>query len=269
MNEEDLRKFIEFTKTLLTQLHGNTDYAWFFESYNQEIVNGFFQNGTNATGLDKFQSITESDVGRIKAYLNFVDKKAMNYGKKFYKNIVDDNLKKELIKDFKAMKIALKNEDIVEFGRRLFLQIENIYNYSLSKLNVHDLILSNKDFYSKVPFKWREDAKSFDYDFFKSFYFFDKELKDYSPVELSKVSFNTKSVFLMFHFKFSANKFNLDDICFLRNIGSHRGTLNENEKNKLQSIINDFDKKYSYYHKVLFDVVNGIPNIKYADTLHT
>ncbi len=262
MNEEDLRKFIEFTKTLLTQLYGNNDYKWFFESFNTEIVNRFFPNGTTTNGIDKFQSITESDVGRIKAYLSFIDKKALNYGREFYKDIEENNLKKELIKDFKAMKIALKNEDIVEFGRRLSLQIENIYNYSLFKLNVHDLIHSNKDFYSKVSFKWSERAKSYDYDFSKSFYFFNKELKDYSPVELSKVSFNTKSVFLMFHFKFSVNKFNLDDIYFLRNKGSHRGTLNENEKNKLESIINDFDKNYSYYHKVLFDVVNGIPNIR-------
>lgn len=262
MNEEDLRKFIEFTKTLLTQLQGQNEYAWFFESFNLEIVNSFFQNGANTSGLDKFQSITESDVGRIKAYLSFVDKKALNYGKEFYKDIVEDNLRKELIKDFKAMKIALKNEDIMEFGRRLSLQIENIYNYSLSELNVHELIHSNKDFYSKVPFKWSERAKSYDYDFFKSFYSFNKELKVYSPVELSKVSFNTKSVFLMHYFNYSVNKFNIDDIYFLRNKGSHRGTLNEDEKNKLQSIFNDFDKNYSFYHKVLFDVVNGIKNIR-------
>lgn len=262
MKEEDLRKFIEFTKSLLTQLQGNNDYAWFLESFKIEIVNSFFQNGTNPIGLDKFQSITESDISRIKAYLTFIDKNAIRYGNEFYRDIVEDNLKKELVRDFKAMKIALKNEDIVEFGRRLSLQIENIYNFSLSKLNVHDLINSNKEFYSKVPFKWSERAKSYDYNFFKSFYFFNKEIKDYSPVELSKVSFNTKSVFLMFYFKYEINKFNLDDIYFLRNKGSHRGELTENEKNKLQTIINDFDKKYSYYHKVLFDIVNGIPNIK-------
>jgi hypothetical protein len=103
MNEEDLRKFIEFTKNLLTQLHGNTDYAWFFESFNLEVVNNFFQNGINTNGLDKFQSITESDVGRIKAYLRFIDKKALNYGKEFYQNISDNNLKRELIKDFKEL----------------------------------------------------------------------------------------------------------------------------------------------------------------------
>ena len=126
MNEEDLRKFIEFTKTLLTQLHGDPEHSWFFESFNLEIVNSFFQIGNNTTGLEKFQSITESDVNRIKAYLSFIDKKALNYGKVFYQNISDANLKTELIKDFKEMKIALKNDDIIEFGRRLSLQLENI-----------------------------------------------------------------------------------------------------------------------------------------------
>lgn len=130
MNEEDLRKFIEFTKTLLTQLHGDPEHSWFFESFNLEIVNSFFQIGNNTTGLEKFQSITESDVNRIKAYLSFIDKKALNYGKVFYQNISDANLKTELIKDFKEMKIALKNDDIIEFGRRLSLQLENIFNFS-------------------------------------------------------------------------------------------------------------------------------------------
>jgi len=261
MNEEDLRKFIEFTKTLLTQLHGKADYAWFFESFNLEI-NSFFKNTTNTNGLDKFQSITESDVGRIKAYLSFIDKKAFNYGKVFYQNISDYNLKAGLIKDFKEMKIALKNDDIIEFGRRLSLQIENIYNFSLSNLKIHDLINSNKEFYSKVSFRWSENTNSYDYDFFKSFYFFNNDTKEYCPVALSKVSFNTKSVFLMSHFKYVVNKFNLDDIYFLRNKGSHRGKFTENEEKKLQRIINDFDKNYSFYHKVLFDVVSGIPNIK-------
>jgi hypothetical protein len=257
-----LKKFIEFTKTLLAQMHGKNEYAWFFESFNLQIVNSFFRDGAITSGLYKFQSITESDIGRIKAYLSFIDKKALNYGKVFYQNISDNNLKGELIKDFKEMKVALKSDNIIEFGRRLSLQIENIYNYSLSKLNVHELINSNKDFYSKVPFNWSDNAKSYEYDFFKSFFYLDKEKNLFSPVELSKVSFNTKSVFLLFYFKFKVNKFNLDDIYFLRNKGSHRGDLSHDEKNKLQKIINDFDKNYSYYHKVLFDIVNGVQNIK-------
>jgi hypothetical protein len=74
MNEEDLRKFIDFTKTLLNKLQGNKKYDWFFDSFNVQIVNSFFQNGNNTNILDKFKSITKYDIDRIKAYLIFIDK---------------------------------------------------------------------------------------------------------------------------------------------------------------------------------------------------
>lgn len=247
MNEEDLRKFIEFTKTLLTQLHGNTNYAWFFESYNLEIVNSFFQNGSNAAGLDKFQSITESDVGRIKAYLNFIDKKALNYGKVFYQNISDNNLKAELIKDFKEMKIALKNDDIIEFGRMLSLQIENIFNFSLRQLNVHNLIQSNLKHYRAVKPAWA--AKPFD--FYKSFFWYNDISNQFEPFELSYVNFKTKSIFLSIEFNYRVDVKALDDVYFLRNKGSHRDQLSQQEIVELERIITDFDKNYSRYHKVL------------------
>ena len=261
MNEEDLRKFIEFTKTLLTQLHGNTDYAWFFESYNLEIVKSFFQNGTNTTGLDKFQSITESDVGRIKAYLSFIDKKALNYGKVFYQNISDNNLKAELIKDFKEMKIALKNDDIIEFGRRLSLQLENIFNFSLSSLDVQNLVSANAQQYRSVTPNW-PNYRGTPFNFYNSFFSFSRNTNQHEPVELSRVRFKTKSIFLSIHFNYQVNAQNINQIYFLRNKGSHRDQLSQQDQQTLDQIISDFDKNYSFYHKVLFDVVNGIPNIQ-------
>lgn len=261
MNEEDLRKFIEFTKTLLTQLHGNTDYAWFFESYNLEVVNSFFQNGSNLTGLDKFQSITESDVGRIKAYLSFIDKKALNYGKVFYQNISDNNLKAELIKDFKEMKIALKNDDIIEFGRRLSLQLENIFNFSLNSINIYNLILENPQKYQSVKPNWANYSGS-PFNFYNSFISINKFTNKSEPIELSRVSFNTKSIFLSIYFNYQINTRNIKDIYFLRNKGSHRDQLSQDDEKLLNQIISDFDKNYSFYHKVLFDVVNGIQNIR-------
>ncbi|NMA64797.1 MAG: hypothetical protein GX957_00960 [Clostridiaceae bacterium] len=261
MNEGDLRKFIEFTKTLLTQLHGNTDYAWFFKSFNLEVVNNFFQNTSYNNGLDKFQSITKSDIGRIKAYLNFIDKKAYNYGKVFYQNISDNNLKAELIKDFKEMKIALKNDDIIEFGRRLSLQLENIFNFSLNSLDVHALISANYQQYQSVTPNW-PNYKGNPFNFYNSFFSITKNKNQYEPVELSRVSFNTKSIFLSIHFNYQVNARNIKDIYFLRNKGSHRDQLSQNDQQTLNRIISDFDKNYSFYHKVLFDVVYGIPNIR-------
>jgi hypothetical protein len=261
MNEEDLRKFIKFTKTILTQLRGNTDYEWFFESFNTEIVNVFFNNGNNTNPHDKFQSISDSDILRIKAYLRFIDKKALNYGKVFYQNISNNNLKAELIKDFKEMKIALKNDDIIEFGRRLSLQLENIFNYSLNNLDIHNLISANQQKYRAIIPNW-PNYKGTPFNFYNSFFTINRNSNEYEPVELSRVSFNTKSIFLSIHFNYQVNTRNINDIYFLRNKGSHRDQLSQNEQKTLDQIITDFDKNFSYYHKVLFDVLQGIPNIR-------
>jgi hypothetical protein len=258
MNEEDLRKFIEFTKILLTQLHGKNEYKWFFESFNLEIVNSFFKIGSHTSGLDKFQSITESDIDRIKAYLSFIDKKALNYGKVFYQTISDIILKNELIKDFKEMKVALKNDNIIEFGRTLSLQIENIFNFSLRQLDVHNLILNKLEYYQAVQPSWAVTP----FDFFKSFFKYNNKTQQYEHLELSYVTFKTKSIFLSIEFNYKVDVKALDDIYFLRNKGSHRDQLSIIEKQELQRIIADFDKNYSRYYKVLFDIVNGIPNIK-------
>jgi hypothetical protein len=263
MNESNLKKFVEFTKDLLNSVKDNPEYSWFVDLFNSEIINGIFklQNTPLNPIANKFDAITEQDINRVKSYLNFIDRKAINYGKEFYKDIVDNALRRDLINDFKDMKIALINDDIIEFGRKLSLQIENMYNASLTNISVHKLINENKALYSKIPFKWSEMSNSYDYDFYKSFFYYDKEKRDMMPVELSKISFNTKSVFLLNYFNFKVNKSNLDDIYFLRNKGSHRDRLSEIDTEKLNKIFNRFDGNYSYYHKVLYEIKNNIKNI--------
>lgn len=258
MNEEDLRRYIAFTKSLLGQLHGNPEYSWFFESFNYEIVNSFFQNGNTPFVMDKFQNITESDVNRIKAYLNFIDRKASSYGKVFYSSIADDNLKRELIKDFKEMKIALKNDSFIEFGRMLSLQIENIFNYSLRQLDVHTLISNDLNYYQAVNPDWWNGNP---FNFHQSFFRYNNRTNQHEPVELSYVAFKTKSIFLSIHFNYRIAVNALNDIYFLRNKGSHRDELTPEERSKLDQILTDFDKNYSLYHKLLFDIVNGIGNL--------
>lgn len=263
MNDSDLKKFIMFTKDLLESMKGKVEYTWFIELFQKEIFgsNLFTCQFPNESLHNKFDSITELDIQRIKSYLNFIDRKAVNYGRVFYKHIINEELRNNLIADFKEMKIALKQDDIIEFGRRLCLQIENIYNASLNNLDVHQTIENDKEYYGKINFRWSEKAKSFDYDFYKSFFSFDKDKKTMVPNELSKVSFNTKSVFLCHHFEFSLNKSNIDDISFLRNKGSHRDKLSEEDLGKLTKILSRFDNNYSYYYKLLLDVINGIKNI--------
>src|SRR5690606_28750063 len=137
MNEEDLRKFIEFTKTLLTQLQGQNEYAWFFESFNLEIVNSFFQNGNNQ--LVSFYN----DIKRTRYFLKHIDKNDWLEGFKYFENIIIPELKMELIKDFKEMKIADRTNDIIEYTRRLVMQLENCLNTVIEIENAHEKIVSN------------------------------------------------------------------------------------------------------------------------------
>lgn len=263
MNENDLKKFVAFTKDLLNSIKDKQEYAWFIKLYQEEIANSFFNSQplSSISITNKFDVVTEKDIIRVKAYLNFIDRKSINYGKEFYEDVKDIELKKVLVRDFKEMKTAIANNDIIEFGRRLSLQIENIYNASLTNIKAHELISSNKATFSNINFKWNETPNSYDYDFYKSFFVFDKVKNDMIPVELSKISFNTKSIFLFSYFNFKVNKYNLDDIYFLRNKGSHRDKLSETDMEKLKKIFNRFDYNYSYYHKVLFDIKNNINNI--------
>lgn len=260
MNENDLKKFISFTKDLLNSIKDKQEYAWFMELYKDEIANNFFNSQTISSIpiTNKFDAITEQDIIRVKAYLNFIDRKAINYGKEFYKNIIDKGLRESLIDDFKEMKIAIKNDNLIEFGRRLCLQIENIFNYSLKSLNVHLLISNNPQYYRAVTPNWNNANPI---NFYNSFFSINRTTNQLEPVELSKVSFNTKSIFLSIHFNYQVNTRNIKDLYFLRNKGSHRDQLNQQETQQLNQIINDFDKNYSFYYKVLFDVVKGIRNI--------
>lgn len=254
MNETDLRKFIAFTTDLIKSIKDNNDYTWFMELYRDEIVNEFFNSHTitSIPNMNKFDAITEQDIIRVKTYLSFIDRKAINYGRVFYKNIQDNKLKAKLIDDFKEMKIALIQDDIVEFGRRLCLQIENIFNSSLVEMNVYDLILKNLDYYKNFQPDWAIKPFNFHQSFFD---------KNGQPVELSKVSFHTKSIFLTLHFNYRINIKRMHDIYFLRNIGSHRKQLTLEENQEFENIKNSFDKYYSSYHETLYSIVTNVNNL--------
>lgn len=262
MNENDLKKYISFTKDILNSVKDDQEYSWFIEMFQNEIVNHFFNNqtGLSTAIANKFDIISEQDVSRVKAYLNFIDKKAINYGKEFYKNISDIELKKSLINDYKEMKVAIKNDNIIEFGRRLCLQIENIFNFSLKSLDVHNLISGNSQYYRSVRPNWN-NWNGNPFNFYNSFFSMNRNTNQSEPTELTKVSFNTKSIFLSIHFNYQVNSRNIRDLYFLRNKGSHRDLLTQQELQQLNQLLKDFDKNYSYYHKVLFDIVNGIQNI--------
>ncbi len=122
------------------------------------------------------------------------------------------------------------------------------------------MILGNQQHYISVRPNWN-NWNGNPFNFYNSFFSINRTTNRPEPVEISKVSFNTKSIFLSIHFNYQVNARNINDLYFLRNKGSHRDQLSQQETQQLNQLIKDFDKNYSFYYKVLFDVVNGIQNI--------
>src|SRR5690606_25115191 len=77
------------------------------------------------------------DIKRTKYFLKNIDKNDWIEGFKYYDKISFPELKMELVKDFKEMKIAEKQNDLLEFGRHLSLQLENALNTVIEILNGH------------------------------------------------------------------------------------------------------------------------------------
>lgn len=257
MEDSDLKDYIDFSKKLLYNVQNSQNKNWFNTLFKKEIINRFFKNQNENNQFDKFNSLTENDVLRIKAYLNFIDRKAQTKGKIFYDNISNEKLKIELIKDFKEMQIVLKNDDVKEFGRFVFMQIENMFNFSLKDLNVYKKIDSNKEYYMSVKPKW------WNYDpinFYDSFFYYDKKIMDYKEKNITYVPFKTKSLFLCYYFDFKINPYILSKVTSLRNMSSHR-IIDDETNSELQKIVSSFDEDYSDYYKLLETIRVNITNI--------
>lgn len=260
MKNENLIKYIEFSQNLFESLQGKDNYKWFFDSFEKELVNKYYESNNDSQFLSKFNAVSEPDIKRLKSYLNFIDRKAFNFGRVFYKDISDNELKKILIQDFKEMKIALKNDNIYEFGRRLCLQLESIFNYSLSTMEVFKMMDNNQQYYKAVMPNW-DNFKGKGFDFYSSFFAFDRQSNLMKPRDLSRISFMQKSTFLSIHFNYKVYTKLLKELYFLRNKGSHRDKMSQQDLEQVEQIISSFDNNYSSYHGILYNIVNGIKNI--------
>src|SRR5690606_35203713 len=103
------------------------------------------------------------------------DKKIWNEGNNFYQEIGDFDLKIKLIQDFRFMKIADHENDLVEYARRLLLQLETCLNYICENIDSYDIIRRN-------PEKFRDDYN----DLLEGAYsfFWNKEKKEIQKIHI-------------------------------------------------------------------------------------
>jgi hypothetical protein len=250
-SKENLENLIEILK-LLIEIEEN---EWFKDRLHKEVFLKYYPlcPTTDAKGLLK-----DEEVSRIRAYMHLIDKKYLNYGGIFYKKIKDQALRKELIADFRNMKIAQKNDDIISFGRYMGLQLENCYNFVLNKIDVWSKILQDPQYYKAIPSKIHGKPPI---DFYNSFISFDRNTKRETNKKIEGISLPTRAFFCHIEYGYSLNPNKISDIYFLRNIGSHRGQLSVSDESRLQTILQGFDKNSSAYYSNFEAIVNGLTDL--------
>jgi hypothetical protein len=239
-SKEDLLKLAKFVNELSNE-PGN---EWF----RNELVSKL--GGSRLTSNDLVM-----DLRRTKSYLKKIDSNLYKEGFSFYKNIIDDDLRKTLISDYKEMKIALLDSDILEYGRRMCLQLERCFDAAITKFNGWSIVEADPK-YNEIAFmagkyqkriKVKEGFKKNDY----------TDPTKRIPKEIGEIEFNTKVAFcgIYFNFDFQTKWSNIQDIYFLRNKASH-GSLSMNDFSRLEKIKSKFDELNLYYLKMFKEFIS-------------
>jgi hypothetical protein len=138
--KEKLEKFLLFIDEVANE-KGN---EWLKEA----LVKKFSSAPAHSTGngVDAFMT----DIKRTKFYLKNIDKTLQNEGFRVYKKVKEVTLRKQLIQDYREMRIAFINNDLLEYGRRMSLQLERCFDHVVTVLNGWELVEKNELFKSEV-----------------------------------------------------------------------------------------------------------------------
>jgi hypothetical protein len=232
-SKESLEKLL----LLIDEISSQGENLWFKEEIQKR----------HSINPDYFFSLNvlHQDLRRTKSFLKYIDGQYWREGFNFYKKIKDSDLKITLTSDFKEMKIAENENNILEYVRRLILQLENIFNCLISKFDAHTVIINNPNVYKDNHNNLIEGKYSFFND-------------DKSPKHLKDISLPTKLFWVKTYFNINYTYKVWNDLTFLRNKASHRENLREEDKNKLEQIENDWDVNKTEYNKFFNSVIKQL-----------
>jgi hypothetical protein len=226
MDKIKLSKLIEFIAEI-SQLKGN---EWFKERLMSKLENnGSFKTKESIEELDILKDIKNSNY-----YLRSIDRKIWKEALIYYSSIKYTDLKIGLIQDYKEMKIADKNDDIIEYTRRIVMQLENCLNAICIILKSHELIKASPDKYRNNS----TDLLKGDFSFFNL---------DGSAKQLSKVSIFSKIFFAKQYYDIFYSYSDMNQMITIRNKSSHRGEYSEREKEIIEEAKNNIALKKSSY----------------------
>lgn len=246
---ENKERYLELFTAMIRHIDeesGNTEFSTdLFNRFQPNI--SLFKSDISI----KVESLYE-DIKRTRYFLSNIEKKDWLEGFKFYEKIKIPDVKIELIKDYKEMKIADRENDIVEYARRIIMQLENCINTVIIVVEAHSVIESNPQRYGQL--------KSGSY----SFYDDDGERK-----KIHEIGLPTKVNFIREYYQFRKNKvfyeFDvLTQMINIRNVASHRGNLSEKQRIMLAQVMDNtaehkakFFATYLAIYKELKDLIHA------------
>lgn len=248
--KEHLEGLLEIIKTLITQ----EDNKWFKEKLISLMPEIEGSNSNDIKRVIKLEPLTEiyQELIRTKSFLKYIDRKSWIEGFEFYKNITDSTLRMEMVKDYKEMIVAEKDADVIEFTRRVVMQIENAITATIQKLDAFKLIEADpKKYceYNRTTGALRTNLHKGEYSFF-----FDNG----SRRKLKDISLPTKVKFAQIYYGFTYSFDDFREMTTIRNKASHRGELSADEVELIKNVTSNFLIKKSSFLKVRDNIVTNL-----------
>lgn len=226
-NKEQLVKLLKFVLEISQQQENE----WFSVELVRKLSNG----NKDVLGNTFSENHILQDLKRSKYYLKALDKSIWVEALKYYSEIKYTDLKMELVVDYKEMKIADKNDDIIEYARRIVMQLENCINAVCLSQNAHAIINSN-------PEKYKTNSTNL----FKGDYSFFDNVG--TPKQLNKISIQSKIFFVKQYYDIKYSFLDMSQMITIRNKSSHRGEYTEKEKEIIDIAKNNVaERKASYF----------------------
>ena len=227
MENKNLLKLIDFIDEI-SQLPEN---QWFIDALKSK-----FESKSSSDvhkGIEVQELIIE--LKRSKYYLRTIDRSIWREGINYYSSIIYADLKIELIHDYKEMKIAEKSDDIIEFTRRIVMQLENCLNAVCTLLKSHEIIKAS-------PAKYRDNSNNLltgKYSFFND---------DGTEKQVTLISIQSKIFFTKQYYDIYYPYNDMRDMITIRNKSSHRGEYTEREKEIMEEAKRNIEiKKSSFF----------------------
>lgn len=187
------------------------------------------------------------EIKRTRYFLKHIDRESWLEGLSYYSRIKIPVLKIELTKDFKEMKIADRENDIIEYSRRLIMQLENSINTVIEIIDAWVEIANNPTYY-------QDDFNNLNSG---RFGFFDSGEKR----ELKDISLPSKLFFIQKYYSFKYYRKPINEMMKIRNKASHRGEVSPQEQKIMEDAKNNVTQKKSEYFNAFDSIMQNLNDL--------